>query len=318
VIFSSLELDDNIGRLIEMSKRAINLRTCAIFLWDGIVNKFVLKAADGILEGEEELAFSRDVWWIEQAFNTKRPVYISDTWQEPNFKPTWMEDTTRSFLCLPLEAEERTIGIMILEHNIPEAFTKDNVEFLADMLSLVSIAIENSIFFSKVNRRVKDLFALYDAGKSFLSTLDVEITCRYLLSSSVKAVSAKTAAIYLIAGDSPDNLLLYMAIGEKQDNISNDEITLGEGIIGSAALEGHPSLLLAEQADGLIEETGFELKSCLVVPLLTEKAILGVLQVVDRTDAELFDLEDLNLVAGLASQASLVLANIFRLAEREV
>lgn len=85
------------------------------------------------------------------------------------------------------------------------------------------------------------------------------------------------------------------------------EVKKGEGIIGEAADFGVSVLVDDADRDARVpkyEIDYLKIKSLLIVPMRFRNRVIGVLVVVNRIDGEVFTRENLNLLEGLASQAS--------------
>lgn len=56
----------------------------------------------------------------------------------------------KSFLCAPLKVKDKTHGLVLIEHSIPDAFDDDNVRLLEIITQQVSIAIDNASLYEQL------------------------------------------------------------------------------------------------------------------------------------------------------------------------
>ena len=105
---------------------------------------------------------------------------------------------------------------------------------------------------------------------------------------------------------------LYPLYNHGPVDITGITIEKGQGIAGRVAESGE-SLLVADAAGdarfsrSVDEESGFETRSILCVPLKNSAEAIGCVQVINKTDGSSFDAEDLNLCEALASLAAIAM-----------
>lgn len=88
--------------------------------------------------------------------------------------------------------------------------------------------------------------------------------------------------------------------------VRNTPVRRGEGLIGEAADFGQPVLIENAEQDARVPHYAdfLRIRSILVVPMRFQNRTLGVIAVINRTDGLAFSQENLNLLEGLAAQAS--------------
>src|SRR5690606_949267 len=57
----------------------------------------------------------------------------------------------RSLICVPLIAKGNVLGIVLIEHSMPDAFSNDNVRLLEIISQQVGIAIENARLYQQMH-----------------------------------------------------------------------------------------------------------------------------------------------------------------------
>lgn len=165
---------------------------------------------------------------------------------------------------------------------------------------------------SHVHQRLQELRVLNQVTAAFTSTLDFPVLLR-LVMEQVKDLM-KVEAGSLLLREETGELTFAVVLGEKRELLQGLRIAAEEGIAGWVASTGealvlpdvrkHP--LFSSRVDGL---TGFETRSMLCVPVKTEEKVLGVIQLINRTDQTPFGEGDLALLSAIANHAATALEN---------
>ncbi|MCG8557892.1 MAG: GAF domain-containing protein [Proteobacteria bacterium] len=125
-----------------------------------------------------------------------------------------------------------------------------------------------------------------------------------MLRKTIPAI-ATTASLYDI---NTDELRVVVAEGPEAEQLQGRTIPLGAGIAGaSARVGGKPSTVLSPAEDSRYREEldgrpGLEVRSMLLCPVVHEGHLLGMLQLLNRLDAERFSKDDLHLINYVASR----------------
>jgi len=107
------------------------------------------------------------------------------------------------------------------------------VKQVADQLSL---ALENARLFQEAQRRAKEMTALAEVAREISATLELQGVLDRIAHQAMEILNATTSAVYVPDSDFK-TLIAITAIGAEEDEIKNDPLTIGEGIIGNIALK---------------------------------------------------------------------------------
>jgi signal transduction histidine kinase/DNA-binding response OmpR family regulator len=161
----------------------------------------------------------------------------------------------------------------------------------------------------ELKRKVAELDALYQAGKSLSSTEDLDILLNKIVSLATEVIGAKTGSIMLI--QRPENLLtIKSAIGLDQDIIENTKLELGKSIAGHVAQNETPLIIEDIEKDQRFKRLSkkhYATKSLLCVPLKIMERVLGVINLSDKITGAAFTEDDLRLLTTFASQAAIAI-----------
>ena len=138
---------------------------------------------------------------------------------------------------------------------------------------------------------------------------------RALLQSIVEVAraifSAKASSIFL-HDESADKLVFEAVAGEGSDSLIGTRFPSSTGIAGFVLVTRQPLVIEDLQQDPRFaretaESTGYVPKSMMSVPLLHEEGVLGVLNVLDRSEKIEFSLSQMELLGLFANQAAIAL-----------
>ena len=123
--------------------------------------------------------------------------------------------------------------------------------------------------------------------------------------------TARACSLALLT-ESEEELEFIMASGEGADAVRELRIPAGQGIAGWVVMSGQAIAVDDVGADPrfaatVAETTGYVPRSILAMPLQTDRRVLGVIEVLDRSERSPTGLGDMELLALFAGQAALVI-----------
>ncbi|HEX7197558.1 MAG TPA: GAF domain-containing protein [Candidatus Limnocylindria bacterium] len=132
-----------------------------------------------------------------------------------------------------------------------------------------------------------------------------------IVDATVRLFDAEAASIALFEQD-PDRLEFRVAAGEQGAGAVGLTVPPTQGIAGFVYSTGQ-ALALSDVANDprfnrdAAEQTGYVPRSIAAAPLLDEEGTLGVLQVLDKRGSPTFSLQDMELLAVFAGQATVAI-----------
>jgi GAF domain-containing protein len=133
-----------------------------------------------------------------------------------------------------------------------------------------------------------------------------------IVDATARLFDAEASSIALFETD-PDRLEFRVAAGEKGAGAVGLTVPPTQGIAGYVYSTGQ-ALALSDVASDprfnrdAAEQTGYVPRSIAAVPLLDEHGSIGVLQVLDKRGSPTFSLDDMELLAVFAGQATVAIA----------
>lgn len=168
------------------------------------------------------------------------------------------------------------------------------------------MAAKESFIKQRENKHKGIYEALLSIGQDLASTVELETLLERILNVAQKLFLFDNALIRLV--DMDRGVLEAVASYGYSDEAIRQEIALGQGVMGRAALRGLPVLVddLAQESDYV---PGIVNACCeLAVPMLARDKVIGVLNV-ESTEPGAFGEEDIEPLMALAGQAAIAIDN---------
>jgi Nif-specific regulatory protein len=151
---------------------------------------------------------------------------------------------------------------------------------------------------------------LHEIASWVSSSQDLEKLLELVLETAVGILSAKAGSILLL-NRRTKKLVFKATTGEKKQEVKSFTINLGKGIAGHVAQTGKPLLISNVARDPLWDSSishslRLDTQSIACVPMQSEGRIIGVLEVIDKTDGRPLtesDLRDLSVFSDVAARA---------------
>jgi diguanylate cyclase (GGDEF)-like protein len=166
---------------------------------------------------------------------------------------------------------------------------------------------------SELDQSTRELSYFIKVGKALTSTLDTGSILDIIMEKTNELVKAEAGSVLLL-DEETNELYFELTEGEKKNDIKRFRLKVGEGIAGWVALHGEPLIVEDVATDPrfcnkMDDSIDFKTRSILCVPLRSKGKILGVLEVINKTDGEPFGQKELDLLLTLVDQAAIAIEN---------
>ena len=159
----------------------------------------------------------------------------------------------------------------------------------------------------------QELVFFEEVSKTLTSTLDLNNILSTILKKAGKLIDAESWCFFLIDQDSGD-LIFEKADSRKEEKkkIKKVRIKKGIGIAGWVAQELVPVLIPDVSADRRYSAktdkiSSVKPKSIICVPIKSKGAILGVIEIINKTKNKQFTQDDLNLILRIVDHAAIAI-----------
>ncbi|MDD2715509.1 MAG: SpoIIE family protein phosphatase [Candidatus Wallbacteria bacterium] len=175
------------------------------------------------------------------------------------------------------------------------------------------MATKNTCKISELNQKIKRLSSLIRISALLNSTLDLDKILNIIMRSAKKVMMAEAATLFLY-DEVSGKLNAEIAYGRVSHKIKGKiTIELGQGIAGWVGENRKPLVVSDTSKDSRFfsnvdRETGFITRSVACVPLVYQKRLIGVAQVLNKKKGG-FTEEDVEVFSTFANQAAIALEN---------
>jgi len=246
----------------------------------------------------------------------QRRLLLHDTsgLSDPVEREIFLDHGFRNALLAPLKVEGQIIGILILcdIQQTSLADTDKVIEAIADNLSR---AIEKEKLMIAFARRNQELETLGQIGSALAaSTFDMDKVMKHTMDMIQVIMDVEAGSLLLLNGK---ELEFKIAFNVKDDInvkiLKTSQLQLGQGIVGYAAARGEAIIVRNVKESQYFnpefdQMTGFETRSVLCVPLISQGQVLGVIEVLNKRRGE-FNNDDLQLLQSIATTVSIAMEN---------
>jgi RND family efflux transporter MFP subunit len=230
-----------------------------------------------------------------------------------------LEETSRvrvkSAMFASLPGAQTPEGVVEVLNKRAGDFTGEDAHFLEEASRLAGHALTNLGAIEGERQAqlatLERLTALYDLGRTFTSTLELEELLPIVAGKIKDILGAGACNLWLAAGD---ELHLANTAGEDPTVREHSTASVSEGLLGEVAQQGNPKLVATPAEEPGLEERikaggEFEIQSWMAAPLRKENEVLGIVELVNKGDGTPFNEEDLFFLESISEQAAVALHN---------
>jgi signal transduction histidine kinase/putative methionine-R-sulfoxide reductase with GAF domain len=273
--------------------------------------------------------------WVAE---TREIVNIPDAYADQRFQPAVDLKSgyrTRSILSVPmLGALGGLVGVLQVLNKQDGPFTHGDEELLVALASQAAIAIENArLYHSMVERnqelsrarrdlerRTRELNALYEVEKELSAALDLDDLLSRILAQAITVLGGGAGSIALVE---PDGALRFRTVqGPAAPRLIERTLPHGTGLLGWSIKHRAPLVVDdpshdPRHATSVATELGVTPQHLLIAPLIEGEDVIGGIEIMDQRRASRdgdgpWDHDDLKLLVLIAAQT----ANAIGLARR--
>jgi GAF domain-containing protein len=298
--------------VLDIAARVLDLQDSGFLLVDEAQEALYLAARRGLLqEGESPrlpLAGERGI--PVAAARARRPVCVPDVRQDARYVYTGFPAISE--LAVPLQIEDRVLGVLNVESAEPDAFDAADQELLSILASQAALALENARLHQEERRQAEEMLVLNELARRISASLDLQATLEAVVAAAFQLIPCALAEVSLWDGKS--GLLTLQALQCEPDRTFpvGHSFPLGEGYTGWLVRHRRPLLVPDVDARDDIRpqllpgELPFEAYAG--VPLLSGETLIGTLVLVANQKG-VFDEDDLRLLQALAHHATTAIGN---------
>jgi signal transduction histidine kinase len=230
------------------------------------------------------------------------------------FKPV------KSWIGVPLVAQDRAIGLLTMSSADPDFFTADRVRAASLVANQAAVALENAHLYEEADTRTRELTALLEVSGAVASTLELRPLASVVL-DQLKHVIDNTGSSLLLVEDQSLTIIEDRAV-EGADDIIGFSIPLSRATALWDQLRSQRPIVIDDvrsnepMARAYREVLGerFELPafkhvcSWMAVPLAVQDRVIGMMSM-SRGESSYFTDRHVRLARAIADQAAVAIEN---------
>ena len=196
-------LDARLGFITREVRNLMGVEGASVILLDEENKEFYFREA-AYDDGEtgqkmKEIRFPVDEGVAGQVYRTGKPLVVPDTSQDPHFFSQVDEKSqyqTRSMLDVPIQIQDRLIGVLCAVNKKEGTFEPSDVDLLEAIAKYVALPIENAGINEELKRSYQEVRSLNRAKDSVIHHLSHELkTPLSILSASLSILKKRLAGL---------------------------------------------------------------------------------------------------------------------------
>ncbi len=272
---ASLNLDEVLAHTAVLIKRHIDYELFGVLLVDAdglyLQHRFAIGYPPGLAENLR-VPIGQGITGTAAA--TGHSVRVSDVSADPRYINAI--ESVRSELAVPLMLRGKCIGVLDIQSQHLDYFTKDQQNILTVLASRLAVSIENARLFQQVSNQAETLLVLNEVSREISSILDVEELLRRAAELVKRVIDYQILSLMLY----DDELKVFRhRIDVKHGQRVQGKLRAAatEGIVGAAATLREPVIVPDVTADPRYLMVNPETRSELAIPMIHKGKVIGVL-----------------------------------------
>ncbi len=231
------------------------------------------------------------------------------------FVPLSDDDTpSLSWLGVPMLVGSRVLGVISVQSvEASNLYDSQDREILTTIANQAAIAVENARLFQESQRRAQEMSALAEVGREVSATLDLKTVLEKIAEYAIILLNSVTSAVYI-----PDSefktLIPFAVMGDEAEEIKNDHLQVGKGILGNIALSRTGEIVNDVYKDsraitiqGTTENVPDE--HLMAAPITLQDRVTGLMAIWRVGKGVEFNETEFNFLKNLAQQAAIAIEN---------
>lgn len=307
------DLHSLLEMIVERATTLLNAPTGTIFLYDENRNNLEIVVAKGFnLPNGTRMGMDEGMAGL--VARTRQPMIVDNynAWKYRSPKYSQVEMTAS--IEAPMLYGDKLIGVLdVSELKITtHKFSESDLRLLTMFANQAAMAIENAHLFESEEQRRMEAAAIADVGRDISASLQLDVVLERIAWHAKELLNSETSAVYLAVPASPI-MRAIAAFGPDSEEIKDDPLTIGEGILGDIALQKKGEIVndsLSDSRSILIKGTeDIQDEHIMGMPILLKDRFSGLIAVWRTGAGQDFTPQDLEFLNSLAQQASIAIEN---------
>ena len=307
---STLELDPLLQNILENAVGILNCEAGSLVLVDDQTGELVFRVTDGPLPSNligHRLPPGAGI--VGRAVGTRSPI-IENEDQPPlnRFKGVDQQAgfVSRSLMAVPLEVKDQVIGaIEVINRKDGLPFVYDDQILLTAFVGQAAVAIENARLYAltdqKLAARVEELSVMQRIDRELNASLEMDRAMRITLDWALRQSGAEAGLIGMLEEEKL-RVMSHQGFDEQMANLPDGMLKVKLPAMALAMETGQPQkMAFVAKKDKFLVNSHAQM----VIPIRREKAVIGLLYLESKNDAQ----GDIDFLTRLTDHAAIAISN---------
>ena len=150
-----LDQQELVSEVVNQVQEAFGYYHVQIYFYDEARENLVMAGGTGeagkiMIKQIHKLAKGRGL--VGRAAENNEPVLVADTTQNPQWLPNSLLPDTKSEVALPIAVGDVVLGVLDVQHNIPEGLKSEDVDALQSIANQIAVAYQNTRSYTEIQR----------------------------------------------------------------------------------------------------------------------------------------------------------------------
>jgi GAF domain-containing protein len=192
----------------ELVRSSFDYYHAQIYLFDDSGKELIMVGGTGeagkeLLESGHSLASGQGL--VGKAASTGKVVLVSDVAQDPNWVSNTLLPGTKSEIAAPIVLGNRVIGVLDVQHDIPDGLAQSDANLLQSVANQVAVALQNAQLFEEVQDAADHQALVNTINQKIQRTNDIDGALQVAAYELGKALQASRTAVELNLRSQPSN-----------------------------------------------------------------------------------------------------------------
>jgi len=302
---TTLDLNTLMHRVADLVRAVIDYQIFAILLINERTQELWMRFQIGHSPEIERVRIRLGRGITGQAALQRKSILVDDVRTVENYLDA--NPNVRSELAVPLIVKNRVIGVLDIQSEVPGYFTLEHQRLLELAASRIASAVENARLYTRVSRQAQTLTVLNEISREITSILDLDDLLERIGLLLKRVIDFQMFTI-LLWNERTQQFEHRFSTRYGERVIRQRTISLGQGIIGTAAQLREPILAPDVRKDTRYVAENPETRSELSVPLIYKGQVIGLMDL-EHTRVNYYNDDHLRTLTTLAAQVAISIAN---------
>ncbi len=319
---NSKDVQEMLDIVVNQLKNIIMADGCFITLWDEMKQRVIpVAASEPFSEAYKNLQILPGEKTVTESVLENEEILIIDNVLESSFLSPRIANSfsTHCLLGIPLIAEKRKLGAILLGFNETHLFSQDEISLAQQSAYLISMALSKQLALEETEKYAQEVEMLRNSGMIVATTLEPELAIDRILDQLEKVVPFDYASVQLLMEGS---LEIKAGKGWLTQELIGKRIPIPGDNPNTQVIQHQQPFYFEDVQElfGSYQISPFaHIHSWLGAPLIVHDQIIGMIEL-EKSDKNFYNNNHVKLASAFADQVSISLNNaqLFKNEQRRV